>query len=152
MEYKILATIILAVAMISGIGSVQAEKKSAYDSGFNHGCSDAQISNPDNWYINGVNSKGESTGKDHHTAAFNAGYDAGFKECGYDNGVLSNSNQINTAIRDSNFDDHSVSQPQQQTATTVQSNSCPQMIVNGDCITGQEQATNNEFAQANRNN
>jgi hypothetical protein len=149
MEFKILATIILTVMMVTGgVGSVQAEKKSAYDSGFDHGCSDAQISNPANWYINGVNSKGESTGKDHHTAAFNTGYDAGFKECGYDNGVLIG--QQNTAVDDSFNNRDSVVQPQSQSANTVQSNQCPQMVINGDCITGQEQSTNNDFAQANR--
>jgi hypothetical protein len=148
---KILGTsaimIVVAVTlfMTSATNIINVYAKSPYDSGFDHGCDDSHISDSSDRYINQ-----DEKGPAYHTTAFMKGYYEGFKECGYDNGVLNS--QVNTAIDDSNFDDHSVSQPQTQLANTNQVGQCPQQIINGDCILGQSQDVNNEFAQANRNN
>ncbi len=132
-----IVTITVALMMVASLalaGSVGSgfATKDAYKSGYDHGCDDAQISNPSDWYINGVNSNGESTGPDHHTTQFMAGYNAGFKECGYDNGVL---------IDNSNTDVNT----QNQAAETNQGVSCHVLI--GNCNSGQ--TSSNKFAAAN---
>ncbi len=77
-----LLVITMVASMLAGYATnVAFATKSPYESGQSHGCDDAFISDPKDRYINGVNKDGESTGKSHHTAAFNRGYDAGFKEC-----------------------------------------------------------------------
>lgn len=48
----------------------------AQDSGYEHGCSDAQISNPSEIYINQP-----GKGPSHHSAAFMNGYREGFNHC-----------------------------------------------------------------------
>ena len=141
-----ITSVIVIATLLLATTSINVYAKSPYDSGFDHGCSDSHIEDASDRYINQ-----DEKGPAYHTAEFMQGYYDGFKECGYDNGVLID-NQINTAIRDSNFDDHSVSQPQNQQAFTSQNAGCPSQIINGDCIIGQSQNTNNEFAQANRNN
>ena len=146
--------IILAIAVIATLIAVPSNvyAKSPYQSGYDHGCDDSDLSPQDRY----INEKGK--GPSFHTTEFMNGYDAGFVACS-GNGNNNNNNspqyyevQTNTAIDDSNFDDHSVSQPQNQEANTNQAAGCPQQIINGDCIIGQSQNTNNEFAQANRNN
>lgn len=148
MKSKILlATSVIAIILsMACFGNSVYAKKSPYESGFDHGCSDSHIEDVSDRYINQ-----KEKGPSFHTSAFMNGYYDGFKECGYDNGVLIDNN-VNTAIDDSNFDDHSVSQPQQQQAFTNQNAGCPENMVNGDCYIGQSQDVNNEFAQANRNN
>ena len=47
-----------------------------YKSGYNHGCSDAKISNPDNRYINQP-----GKGANYHTNEFMRGYNDGFEKC-----------------------------------------------------------------------
>ena len=47
-----------------------------YKSGYNHGCSDAKISNPDNRYINQP-----GKGANYHTTEFLRGYNDGFETC-----------------------------------------------------------------------
>ena len=47
-----------------------------YKSGYNHGCSDAKISNPDNRYINQP-----GKGANYHTFEFLRGYNDGFETC-----------------------------------------------------------------------
>jgi hypothetical protein len=146
MELKFLVAIILIsatanVTIGAGLGipiEVEASKMSdadRYDSGYGHGCSDAQIDDPKDWYINGVNKNGEPTNKAHHTAAFNAGYDAGFQACG---GQIVNVDEIitktNTEINE---------QEQNQAASTHQNGSCGTILI-GDCYIGQN--SENTFA------
>ncbi|WP_148686272.1 hypothetical protein [Candidatus Nitrosocosmicus hydrocola] len=52
----------------------------AYRSGYNHGCSDAQIPDPDNRYINQL-----GKGANYHTSEFMRGYNDGFERCLDDN-------------------------------------------------------------------
>lgn len=132
----------ILVATPSLAFSEKMTNEERYQSGFSHGCDDSHIWDESERYINQ-----KEKGFAYHTDAFNQGYRDGFKECGYDGGVLSDNN---SGIENSFNNRDSVVQPQSQSANTVQSNSCPQMIVNGDCITGQEQKSHNEFAQANR--
>ena len=47
-----------------------------YKSGYNHGCSDAKLSNPDNRYINQP-----GKGANYHTSEFMRGYNDGFEKC-----------------------------------------------------------------------
>jgi hypothetical protein len=172
MELKFLVAIILIsatanVTIGAGLGiPIEVEaKKSASQSGYSHGesdCNKYQNGN-DNLYITGYNKEGESTGPAHHTDAFNESYIEGWVSEGCSvnqfynldfsndgNGYQNTRIQTNTAIDDSFNNRDSVVQPQSQSANTVQSAGCPSQIINGDCIIGQEQKTNNEFAQAAR--
>jgi len=54
-----------------------ASSKSPYESGYDHGCDDAGISNPSDRYINQP-----EKGPSFHTSEFMNGYDAGFNSCG----------------------------------------------------------------------
>jgi hypothetical protein len=56
--------------------SVAASSLSPYDSGHNHGCSDARISDPSDRYINEP-----GKGPSHHTNEFMRGYNAGYNAC-----------------------------------------------------------------------
>jgi hypothetical protein len=55
-----------------------------YRSGYNHGCSDAKISDPSKRYINQP-----GKGPDYHTTEFMRGYNDGFDSCLVDNGSSS---------------------------------------------------------------
>ena len=55
---------------------VNASSKSPYDSGYDHGCDDADISYPDDRYINQPD-KGPS----YHTNEFMSGYNDGYDNC-----------------------------------------------------------------------
>ena len=61
---------------MSPLSSVQGSRSSPYDSGYDHGCDDADISDPSERYINQL-----EKGPSYHTDAFNNGYDAGFEAC-----------------------------------------------------------------------
>jgi len=50
--------------------------QSAYNSGYDHGCDDAKISDPDDRYINQP-----GKGPRNHTSEFMDGYNRGFKDC-----------------------------------------------------------------------
>src|SRR5215211_6341228 len=50
--------------------------KSSYESGYDHGCDDARISDPSDRYINQP-----EKGPSFHTEAFMRGYNAGFNDC-----------------------------------------------------------------------
>ena len=71
------SAVILAV-MIASIASIPSAFASndAYDSGRDHGCDDAKISDPDDRYINQP-----EKGPSFHTGAFMDGYHAGFDSC-----------------------------------------------------------------------
>lgn len=58
-----------------------ATSKSPYDSGYDHGCDDADISNPDDRYINQP-----EKGSSFHTNEFMNGYNDGYDRCSNDGG------------------------------------------------------------------
>jgi hypothetical protein len=64
---------ILLLTILIPIGQTAATKSSAYDSGYNHGCSDAR--NGDQY----INTPGK--GASFHTAEFMRGYDSGHNAC-----------------------------------------------------------------------
>jgi hypothetical protein len=81
-QSKQIVTLMVAI-IISLILSTQqamftvfASESSPYNSGYDHGCDDAGISDPDDRYINQPD-KGPS----HHTGVFMQGYDDGFDRC-----------------------------------------------------------------------
>ena len=72
---------------------LEASNKSPYESGFDHGCEDVQIDDPEDRYINEP-----GKGKSHHTSEFNRGYDAGFEAC-EGNAPPGESNAIQKALK-----------------------------------------------------
>jgi len=75
-------SIILAVTT----GSSGYASSDAYDSGYNHGCDDAGISDPDDRYINQP-----EKGPSFHTGTFMRGYNNGFDACSGTNDSSSSS-------------------------------------------------------------
>jgi hypothetical protein len=72
-----LSSILIATMILTITGSVSVYASSdAYDSGYDHGCDDAGISDPDDRYYNQP-----EKGPSFHTDAFNKGYDDGFNAC-----------------------------------------------------------------------
>ncbi|HET6590456.1 MAG TPA: hypothetical protein VFG45_09850 [Candidatus Nitrosocosmicus sp.] len=73
---------VIATALICSLflPSSSVYAKSPYDSGYDHGCDDANISNPSDRYINQP-----EKGPSFHTSEFMNGYDAGFNSCGESN-------------------------------------------------------------------
>lgn len=153
---KTIFVTLMVIILAGTTGSAFA--KSASSSGYSHGQDDCN-GNHDDMYITGVNKNGESTGPDHHTTAFMNAYYQGWKDAGCSTQelndrlypeVYSDNTQVNTAIDDSNFDDHS--QQQGNAAETVQTSNqrgeCGQ-IVFGDCSIGQSNKQSNENTQAN---
>lgn len=69
----------LTVLILSNPGSVLASSKSQYDSGYDHGCDDARISDPSDRYINQPEKEPSC-----HTSEFMNGYDDGFDSCSND--------------------------------------------------------------------
>ena len=57
--------------------SAYASESSPYDSGYDHGCDDAGISDPGDRYINQP-----ERGPSFHTEEFMSGYNDGFNSCG----------------------------------------------------------------------
>lgn len=74
--------ILVTSTFVTQIQLAYAGGKSPYESGYDHGCDDAKISDPDDRYINQP-----EKGPSFHTDEFMDGYDAGFDNCsddGYD--------------------------------------------------------------------
>lgn len=71
-------SILLAIASVVApqIELAIASSKSPYDSGYDHGCDDADISDPDDRYINQP-----EKGPSFHTNEFMNGYHDGFSAC-----------------------------------------------------------------------
>ena len=69
---------VILAALIASIPSIPSAfaSNNAYDSGYDHGCDDAGISDPDDRYINQP-----ERGPSFHTGAFMDGYNAGFNSC-----------------------------------------------------------------------
>lgn len=128
---------------------------SPYDSGYNHGEDDCQLKQNGDAQDMYILEPGK--GPAYHTDAFMNGYYDGWNNEGCSSQEINDrlypqvySDNDNTAYDNSFNNRDSVVQPQSQSAVTAQSNSCPQLIVNGDCFTKQNQDVNNDFAQANR--
>lgn len=168
MNYKIILAIIMITATANvtiGVGAEAAIKayaeKSPYDSGFDHAEDDCRLAQQDRasqMYI-----LEPDKGPNFHTQQFMNGYYDGWYDNGngcpiqdlndhlyYNDGYQNTRIQTNTAIDDSNFDDHS--QQQGNAVETVQSNNqrgeCGQ-IVFGDCNIGQSNSQRSENTQAN---
>jgi hypothetical protein len=78
MEYSLVMSL-FALMLIIPFFTVQlayAGGKSPYESGYDHGCDDAGISDPSDRYINQP-----EKGPSFHTEAFMRGYNAGFNDC-----------------------------------------------------------------------
>lgn len=73
-----IAFILLTAVSVNSffVTTVSASESSPYDSGYNHGCDDAGISDPSDRYINQP-----EKGPSFHTEEFMSGYDAGFSGC-----------------------------------------------------------------------
>ncbi len=70
------AFLICTLTLLSPLSSVQGSKASPYDSGYDHGCDDAGISDPSERYINQ-----DEKGPSYHTGEFMSGYYEGFNSC-----------------------------------------------------------------------
>jgi hypothetical protein len=68
---------VFTILLITIPGSALASSGSPYDSGYNHGCDDARISDPSDRYINQP-----EKGPSYHTSEFMNGYNSGFNSCG----------------------------------------------------------------------
>jgi hypothetical protein len=96
MSHKTRLTLILIISAISGIivpqfsNLVDASESSPYESGYDHGCDDAGISDPDDRYINQP-----EKGPAFHTEEFMSGYDNGFESCEEDTQNDNGSTQTN---------------------------------------------------------
>lgn len=70
------AFLICTLTLLPPLSSVQGSKASPYDSGYDHGCDDAGISDPSDRYINQ-----DEKGPSYHTSEFMDGYYAGVNAC-----------------------------------------------------------------------
>ncbi len=68
--------VVFTILLISVPGSALASSNSPYDSGYDHGCDDARISDSSDRYINQP-----EKGPSYHTSEFMNGYDSGFNSC-----------------------------------------------------------------------
>jgi hypothetical protein len=80
--------VLLVSVLASQLQSVNASSKSPYESGRDHGCDDADISDPDNRYINQP-----EKGPSFHTNEFMRGYNDGYDECSNSNSSGNNDAQ-----------------------------------------------------------
>ena len=72
---RVLSTVLISMMLVVFIMPAYASSD-AYDSGRDHGCDDARISDPSDRYINQP-----EKGPSFHTGAFMDGYNAGFSAC-----------------------------------------------------------------------
>ncbi|MGC1134808.1 MAG: hypothetical protein WA941_18415 [Nitrososphaeraceae archaeon] len=78
---QLVSAFVISTLLTLTIGSPGYASSDAYDSGYDHGCDDAGISDPDDRYYNQP-----EKGPSFHTDAFNRGYNDGFDTCsGSDN-------------------------------------------------------------------
>src|SRR5688572_1717279 len=68
--------------------TVEASSISPYDSGYDHGCDDADISDPDDRYINQP-----GKGPSFHTDEFMSGYDNGYDNCSISSSSSNSANE-----------------------------------------------------------
>jgi hypothetical protein len=97
--FIVLLAISLVPASLTQTQFVDASTKSPYESGHDHGCDDADISDPYDRYINQP-----SKGPSHHTSEFMDGYRAGLDDCsaGGSNNRVSDSGGRNSGGNDNN--------------------------------------------------
>src|ERR671924_2057265 len=69
-------TFLIANTITTLVSYVDASSKSPYESGYDHGCDDADISDPDDRYINQP-----EKGPSFHTDEFMSGYNDGYDDC-----------------------------------------------------------------------
>src|SRR5215216_42978 len=69
-------TFLVANTIFALVPYTNASSKSPYESGYDHGCDDADISDPDNRYINQP-----EKGPSFHTNEFMRGYNDGYDDC-----------------------------------------------------------------------
>jgi hypothetical protein len=72
----VLLTLSLVLLLIAGSTTLIYASSDAYDSGYDHGCDDAKISDSSERYYNQP-----EKGPSFHTDAFNRGYNDGFNTC-----------------------------------------------------------------------
>jgi hypothetical protein len=96
---------IFTILLISIPGFALASSNSSYDSGYDHGCDDARISDPSDRYINQP-----EKGPAYHTDEFMDGYYAGFDSCSGSSSV-------------SNSEDEFESEPSSQSSQSFSSSS-----------------------------
>lgn len=72
----LLITILTISTITFPLSTVKAYSQSPYSSGYEHGCDDAKVSNPDDRYINQP-----GKGPSYHTSSFMNGYHNGFDSC-----------------------------------------------------------------------
>lgn len=79
MLWKVLSIALFTstIVLSAPLPFVLASSNSPYDSGYDHGCDDAGISDPSDRYINQP-----EKGPSFHTSEFMNGYNAGFNSCG----------------------------------------------------------------------
>ena len=78
---QLVSVFFISTLLTLTIGSPGYASSDAYDSGYDHGCDDAGITDPDDRYYNQP-----EKGPSFHTDAFNRGYNDGFDACsGSDN-------------------------------------------------------------------
>src|SRR5919106_2747615 len=80
-------TFLIANAIAALVPYISASSWSPYDSGYDHGCNDADISDPDDRYINQP-----EKGPSFHTNDFMRGYEDGYDACSDNNGDSNNRN------------------------------------------------------------
>jgi hypothetical protein len=66
----------LLALLVTGSLTASGSSKSPYESGYDHGCDDADISDPDDRYINQP-----EKGPSFHTNEFMRGYNVGYDDC-----------------------------------------------------------------------
>src|SRR5918999_3103503 len=89
----------LAFLMANTISYTSASSKSPYESGYDHGCDDADISDPDDRYINQP-----EKGPSFHTNEFMRGYNDGYDECSSDNGNSDSSDRTGRCFGEGHVD------------------------------------------------
>jgi hypothetical protein len=100
---------------------VFASESSPYDSGYDHGCGDARISDPDDRYINK-----DGKGPSNHTDEFMNGYNSGYNNC---SGNLQPQPQDQSQAQsqtsnNENNNENSLSQSQAATIYVCKENGC----------------------------
>jgi hypothetical protein len=88
--FLLLSASLSALQLQSG----EASSTSPYNSGYDHGCDDAEISNPDDRYINQP-----GKGPSFHTDEFMSGYNSGYNDCS------TSSRSSNNADEDESWND-----------------------------------------------
>jgi hypothetical protein len=101
-----LTTLLIASILAPQIQLADAGGKSPYDSGYDHGCDDADISDPSARYINEP-----GKGASFHTDEFMQGYNAGYNDCSDDDNTNSDGSQSSRPDWGANSDGSEICPP-----------------------------------------